>query len=239
MPTALMDDPFGFAGLTYERRPVAPRQHGRDPRRPPPARASRAGSRWRRQSLHRRRRVAGSAMAMSMAGRAASGDPPQPVHPGPGGPRRPCEAQRVRMITDPVARVPGRHPGRAGPAVRLLQGLPAARGGRGRGCWASSPTATRATCGAAWTATWCRRDDPHAAPSRARWAWARTRPRALLAQRKIEKLPLVDGADRLTGLVTVKDFAEAEQYPLQPRQRGAAARQRPPWASSATAGSAR
>ena len=37
---------------------------------------------------------------------------------------------------------------------------------------------------------------------------------ALLAKHKIEKLPLVDDQDRLTGLITVKDFTKAEQYPL-------------------------
>jgi IMP dehydrogenase len=37
---------------------------------------------------------------------------------------------------------------------------------------------------------------------------------ALLAQHKIEKLPLVDGAGRLTGLITVKDFVKSDQYPL-------------------------
>lgn len=36
----------------------------------------------------------------------------------------------------------------------------------------------------------------------------------LLASHKIEKLPLVDDLDRLTGLITVKDFTKAEQYPL-------------------------
>jgi IMP dehydrogenase len=36
---------------------------------------------------------------------------------------------------------------------------------------------------------------------------------ALLAQHKIEKLPLVDGAGRLHGLITVKDFDKSEQYP--------------------------
>jgi len=36
---------------------------------------------------------------------------------------------------------------------------------------------------------------------------------ALLRQHKIEKLPLVDGAGRLRGLITVKDFAKSEQYP--------------------------
>ncbi|CAA9392110.1 MAG: Inosine-5'-monophosphate dehydrogenase / CBS domain [uncultured Quadrisphaera sp.] len=37
---------------------------------------------------------------------------------------------------------------------------------------------------------------------------------ALLAKHKIEKLPLVDDAGRLRGLITVKDFAKTEQYPL-------------------------
>jgi IMP dehydrogenase len=36
----------------------------------------------------------------------------------------------------------------------------------------------------------------------------------LLARHKVEKLPLVDGAGRLRGLITVKDFAKSEKYPL-------------------------
>ena len=36
---------------------------------------------------------------------------------------------------------------------------------------------------------------------------------ALFAQHKIEKLPLVDDAGRLHGLITVKDFDKSEQYP--------------------------
>ena len=36
---------------------------------------------------------------------------------------------------------------------------------------------------------------------------------ALLAKHKIEKLPLVDTAGRLAGLITVKDFVKSEQYP--------------------------
>jgi len=35
----------------------------------------------------------------------------------------------------------------------------------------------------------------------------------LLKQNKVEKLPLVDGAGRLRGLITVKDFAKSEQFP--------------------------
>ena len=36
---------------------------------------------------------------------------------------------------------------------------------------------------------------------------------ALLAKHKIEKLPLVDQAGRLSGLITVKDFVKSEQFP--------------------------
>lgn len=37
--------------------------------------------------------------------------------------------------------------------------------------------------------------------------------KALLAEHRIEKLPLIDDAGRLTGLITVKDFVKTEQYP--------------------------
>jgi IMP dehydrogenase len=37
---------------------------------------------------------------------------------------------------------------------------------------------------------------------------------ALLAQHRIEKLPLVDEAGKLKGLITVKDFDKSEKYPL-------------------------
>ena len=36
---------------------------------------------------------------------------------------------------------------------------------------------------------------------------------ALLGKHKVEKLPLVDEAGRLAGLITVKDFVKSEQYP--------------------------
>ena len=42
----------------------------------------------------------------------------------------------------------------------------------------------------------------------------------LLGQNKIEKLPLVDDAGVLRGLITVKDFAKAEQYPLATKDAG-------------------
>ncbi len=35
----------------------------------------------------------------------------------------------------------------------------------------------------------------------------------LLRENKVEKLPLVDGAGRLSGLITVKDFVKTEQFP--------------------------
>ncbi len=35
----------------------------------------------------------------------------------------------------------------------------------------------------------------------------------LLAKHRVEKLPLVDSAGRLTGLITVKDFVKTEKYP--------------------------
>lgn len=42
---------------------------------------------------------------------------------------------------------------------------------------------------------------------------AREEALALLGQHKVEKLPLVDEAGRLCGLITVKDFTKTEQYP--------------------------
>ncbi len=35
----------------------------------------------------------------------------------------------------------------------------------------------------------------------------------LLAEHRVEKLPLIDDAGRLSGLITVKDFTKSEQYP--------------------------
>jgi len=43
---------------------------------------------------------------------------------------------------------------------------------------------------------------------------------ALLRQNKVEKLPLIDGAGRLRGLITVKDFAKSEEYPLATKDPG-------------------
>src|SRR5699024_1935748 len=43
---------------------------------------------------------------------------------------------------------------------------------------------------------------------------------ALLAKHKVEKLPLVDDAGRLRGLITVKDFVKTQQYPLSTKDDG-------------------
>ncbi|MEN9962747.1 MAG: hypothetical protein RIS66_1160, partial [Actinomycetota bacterium] len=37
---------------------------------------------------------------------------------------------------------------------------------------------------------------------------------AIFAQHRIEKLPLIDGNNKLKGLITVKDFDKSEKYPL-------------------------
>jgi len=37
---------------------------------------------------------------------------------------------------------------------------------------------------------------------------------AIFAQHRIEKLPLVDDANKLRGLITIKDFDKSEKYPL-------------------------
>ncbi|MCP2165766.1 IMP dehydrogenase [Goodfellowiella coeruleoviolacea] len=41
----------------------------------------------------------------------------------------------------------------------------------------------------------------------------------LLRRHKVEKLPIVDGAGKLRGLITVKDFVKTEQYPLATKDR--------------------
>src|SRR5579875_82905 len=43
----------------------------------------------------------------------------------------------------------------------------------------------------------------------------------LLRQHKVEKLPLVDSAGRLRGLITVKDFTKSEEYPHATKDAGA------------------
>ena len=61
-----------------------------------------------------------------------------------------------------------------------------------------------------------RGDDPDAAGHRARRHQPRRRHGAA-ARHKIEKLPLVDDAGRLRGLITVKDFTKRDQFPMPPR----------------------
>jgi IMP dehydrogenase len=43
---------------------------------------------------------------------------------------------------------------------------------------------------------------------------------ALLQRNKVEKLPLIDDAGKLRGLITVKDFAKSEEYPLATKDPG-------------------
>jgi IMP dehydrogenase len=43
---------------------------------------------------------------------------------------------------------------------------------------------------------------------------------SLLKQHKIEKLPLIDGAGRLRGLITVKDFTKSEKFPNATKDAG-------------------
>ncbi len=42
----------------------------------------------------------------------------------------------------------------------------------------------------------------------------------LLRRHKVEKLPLIDDAGKLRGLITVKDFAKSEEYPLATKDPG-------------------
>ena len=42
----------------------------------------------------------------------------------------------------------------------------------------------------------------------------------LLQRNKVEKLPLIDDAGKLRGLITVKDFAKSEEYPLATKDPG-------------------
>lgn len=56
----------------------------------------------------------------------------------------------------------------------------------------------------------------------------------LLRRHKIEKLPLVDDAGVLKGLITVKDFVKAEKYPNAAKDRKAGCWSEPPSVSRAT-----
>ncbi len=60
----------------------------------------------------------------------------------------------------------------------------------------------------------------------------------LLAQHKVEKLPLIDGNGKLAGLITVKDFVKTEQYPDATKDGRDVCAWPPASASSATPGSA-
>lgn len=60
----------------------------------------------------------------------------------------------------------------------------------------------------------------------------------LLRRNKIEKLPIVDGHGRLTGLITVKDFVKTEQHPLATKDSDGGCWWAPPSGSAVTPGSA-
>ena len=61
---------------------------------------------------------------------------------------------------------------------------------------------------------------------------------ALLRQHKVEKLPLVDEAGQLRGLITVKDFTKSEKFPSATKDsaRAAGGRGRGGWARTPRAG---
>ena len=65
-----------------------------------------------------------------------------------------------------------------------------------------------------------RRDDHDAAGHRPGRASSRDEALALLKEHKIEKLPLVDDAGRLRGLITVKDFTKSEKFPHATKDEG-------------------
>ena len=81
-------------------------------------------------------------------------------------------------------------------------------------CSASSPTATCASCPPGEFETRRVREVMTPMPLvTAPVGISRDDAAALLAKHKIEKLPLVDDAGILRGLITVKDFVKSEQYP--------------------------
>ena len=65
-----------------------------------------------------------------------------------------------------------------------------------------------------------RHHDADAAGHRAGRGRPRTSALDLLRRHKVEKLPIVDDAGRLAGLITVKDFAKSEQYPHATKDAG-------------------
>ena len=59
--------------------------------------------------------------------------------------------------------------------------------------------------------------------------------RRLLTANRVEKLPLVDGDDRVTGLVTLRDLSLADRYPARDARRAwAGCASRPRSGSAAT-----
>ena len=86
---------------------------------------------------------------------------------------------------------------------------------RATGCWASSPTATPASCPESDFPLRLVSDVMTKMPLvTGHVGISREEASHKLATNKIEKLPLVDEQGRLKGLITTKDFTKAEQYPL-------------------------
>ena len=144
---------------------------------------------------------------------------------------RPREAHPDRDHLQPGHHRPRRDARGARPALRRVPRLrPARRRRRQTACSASSPTATCASTPVAeWATTKVDRgDDDASAWSPAPIGISRDEATTLLRAHKRERLPLVDDAGRLGGLITVKDFVKCEQFPhaSQGRRRSSAGRRR-------------
>ena len=116
------------------------------------------------------------------------------------------------MVTDPITVRPDATLRRGRRAVRQVphQRRPGHRRGRAS-CSASSPTATWASRPTARRQV---REVMTPMPLvTGKVGISGEDAMELLRRHKIEKLPLVDDAGRLKGLITVKDFVKAEQYP--------------------------
>ena len=150
---------------------------------------------------------------------------PQPVDRGPGLPGRPGQADPDRHDLQPDHDRPQGDRSRSSTRSAASTASPACRSStRTARCSASSPTAT---CASSPVAEWGHRlvgdvmtPMPLITGPRAS---SRDEATALLRQHKRERLPIVDDAGRLAGLITVKDFVKSEQFPHASIRRGRAA----------------
>ena len=118
------------------------------------------------------------------------------------------------MVTDPVTCSPDNTLAEVD-AMCAGSGSRACRSSTTAAPWsASSPTATCASKSTEQAGLGG--DDQGAADHRHRRGRA-DGALGLLRRHKIEKLPIVDEDNRLTGLITVKDFVKTEQHPAPPR----------------------